>query len=149
MKKMTRRMEFTAKARKAIHNRDRETCVFCTAGYGMPMDLTYCQTGLQIMHIVPRSQLGMGVEENGALGCIWHHNMLDNGNLGRRKEMLGLLEQKMRSEYPGWSRERVTYRKGRELPAEESEKNEQRGSRNTNTAVGFERIEGIRGNIPI
>lgn len=109
--KLARKLEFTAKARKAIHRRDEETCVFCQMGYEMPEDLSYCRTGLQIMHIVPRSQLGMGVEQNGVLGCVWHHNMLDADNKGRRREMLEILEGRMRGYYPGWTRESVTFRK--------------------------------------
>lgn len=110
-KKLTRHLEFTAKDRKAIHKRDNETCVFCAAGYEPPEDPAYCRTALQIMHIVPRSQLGMGVEQNGVLGCVWHHQMLDNGNLDNRKEMIRMLEKRMRRMYPGWTREKVTYRK--------------------------------------
>lgn len=110
-KKLTRHLEFTAKARKAIHKRDNETCVFCAAGYEPPEDPAYCRTALQIMHIVPRSQLGMGVEQNGVLGCVWHHQMLDNGNLDNRKEMIKMLEDRMQRIYPGWNRESVTYRK--------------------------------------
>lgn len=110
-KKLTRHLEFTAKVRKAIHKRDNETCVFCAAGYEPPEDPAYCWTALQIMHIVPRSQLGMGVEQNGVLGCVWHHQMLDNGNLDNRKEMIRMLENRMRRMYPGWTREKVTYRK--------------------------------------
>lgn len=110
-KKLTRHLEFTAKARKAIHKRDNETCVFCAAGYEPPEDPEYCRTALQIMHIVPRSQLGMGMEQNGVLGCVWHHQMLDNGNLDNRKEMIKMLEERMRRIYPGWTRESVIYRK--------------------------------------
>lgn len=110
-KKLTRHLEFTAKARKAIHKRDQETCVFCAAGYEPPEDPAYCRTALQIMHIVPHSQLGMGVEQNGALGCVWHHQMMDNGNRQNREEMLAMLEERMRRMYPEWSREAVTYKK--------------------------------------
>lgn len=113
-KKLTRHLEFTAKARKAIHKRDNETCVFCAAGYEPPEDPAYCRTALQIMHIVPRSQLGMGVEQNGALGCVWHHQMLDNGNRENRKEMLTMLEDRMRRIYPGWTWEQVIYNKNQE-----------------------------------
>lgn len=118
-KKLTRHLEFTAKARKAIHKRDQETCVFCAAGYEPPEDPAYCRTALQIMHVVPRSQLGMGVEQNGALGCVWHHQMMDNGNRQNREEMLAMLEGRMRRMYPGWSREAVTYRKDRGLAEKE------------------------------
>lgn len=67
--------------------------------------------GLQIMHVVPRSQLGLGIEQNGALGCIGHHGILDNGNRGLRREMQAMLEDYMQGMYPGWSREAVTYSK--------------------------------------
>ena len=36
---------------------------------------------------------------------------MDNGNLDNRKEMIKMLEERMRRMYPGWSRESVTYRK--------------------------------------
>lgn len=123
-KKLTRHLEFTAKARKAIHKRDNETCVFCAAGYEPPEDPAYCRTALQIMHIVPRSQLGMGVEQNGVLGCVWHHQMMDNGNRENREEMLTMLEERMRRIYPGWTRETVTYRKGRGKDRKEREEKE-------------------------
>ena len=55
--------------------------------------------------------MGMGVEQNGALGCVWHHNLMDNGNRELRKEMLTILERRMEMFYPGWSRKRVTYSK--------------------------------------
>lgn len=63
------------------------------------------------MHVVPRSQLGLGIEQNGVLGCIGHHGLMDNGNRGLRGEMLAMLENYMQDMYPGWSREAVTYSK--------------------------------------
>ena len=69
------------------------------------------------MHVVPRSQLGLGVEQNGVLGCIGHHEMMDNGNGGLRGEMQDMLEAYMQDMYPGWSREAVTYSKKHVLEA--------------------------------
>ena len=106
---MARQMEFTEKARKAIHKRDQESCFFCQRGYHMENACRY--GGLQIMHVVPRSQLGLGIEQNGVLGCIGHHGMMDNGNRGLRNEMQAMLEDYMQDIYPGWSREAVTYSK--------------------------------------
>lgn len=108
---MARQMEFTAKARKAIHKRDQESCFFCQRGYHMENACRY--GGLQIMHVVPRSQLGLGIEQNGVLGCIGHHTLMDNGNQGLRKEMLQMLEEYMKEIYTGWSRDKVTYNKYR------------------------------------
>lgn len=109
--KLARKTEFSAKARKAIHKRDRDQCVFCVMGYRMEEVGTWAHAQLQVMHIVPRSQLGMGVEQNGVLGCVYHHTMMDNGNQGCRKEMQRILEERMKRLYPGWSRESVTYKK--------------------------------------
>lgn len=109
------------------------------------------------MHIVPRSQSGMGVEQNGALGCVWHHNMMDNGNRGNRNEMISMLEERMRRIYPGWTREQVTYRKGavdpaagREMPAAGQEETAERegaevqgGSRRDGPPEGFRFVEEI------
>ncbi|RGE72635.1 hypothetical protein [Eisenbergiella massiliensis] len=106
---MAKQTEFTAKARKAIHKRDMESCFFCLRGYHMENACRY--GGLQIMHVVPRSQMGLGVEQNGVLGCIGHHSLMDNGNKGLRGEMQAMLEDYMQDIYPGWSREAVTYSK--------------------------------------
>lgn len=143
--KLASKMEFNQKRREAIRKRDEETCVFCAMGYQMPDPGE--QTGeLQIMHIVPRSQLGQGVEQNGALGCVYHHQMMDNGNKGLRREMIGILEDRMKSFYPGWTRESVTYKKNgwqsRKAAA---------GSRSaTDPGDGFQIItNGVGNDIPI
>lgn len=90
--------------------------------------------GLQIMHVVPRSQMGLGVEQNGVLGCIGHHGLMDNGNRGLRREMQAMLEDYMQDMYPGWSRKAVTYSKYGDYPVSETLK----GSRES-----MERMDGI------
>ncbi len=111
--KLTRKTEFSAKERKAIHERDKDRCFFCEREYHMEYAPLWGRGPVEIMHIVPRSALGMGVKENGVCGCRYHHEMMDNGNQGRRKEMIRMLEDHMRFLYPGWTRESVTYRKWR------------------------------------
>jgi len=64
-----------------------------------------------IMHYVPKSQLGLGIEQNGIEGCRYHHTMLDNGNKGRRLEMLAMMRDYLKSIYPNWNREKLIYRK--------------------------------------
>ena len=106
----TSKLEFSAKVREEIKNRDGG-CFFCLQGYHMEATSKFEYSMPQIMHIVPRSALGMGVRENGVLGCYYHHNLMDNGNKGLRTEMIGMLEAYMRRLYPGWSRSDVIYRK--------------------------------------
>lgn len=148
--KLKYKREYNQKTRRAIHKRDNECCLFCRIGYYLP-DQPALLPELQIMHIVPRSQNGMGVEQNGVLGCVWHHIMLDNGNKGRRSEMLQILEDYMREMYPGWTRESVTihkhpdYRKATTGSGSvETEK-----TKDSVEAAGFIPIEGVSGEIPL
>ncbi len=101
MSKYTRKLEFNTKTRSIIRARDGG-CIFCQMGYHMegalPLDLEV----KSIMHYIPRSKLGLGIEQNGAVGCQWHHDMLDNGNKGRRAEMLGLFREYLMELYPEW-----------------------------------------------
>lgn len=107
----TRRLQFNQKTRKKIVERDRGLCIFCEMGYPAEgaewLDLEI----KEIMHFIPRSQMGLGIEQNGAIGCKFHHMMLDNGNKGAREEMLGRFEAYLRSKYSDWSKENLVYRK--------------------------------------
>ena len=111
MHRRTRQTEFTPKARRAIYDRDGGGCIFCRMKYHMDRDETYGYGIFDVMHYVPRSQGGLGIEENGVLGCRYHHMMLDNGADGRRPEMLMILRGYLSGHYPGWSEEGLAYRK--------------------------------------
>lgn len=63
------------------------------------------------MHYLPRSHGGLGIPQNGAQGCVSHHEMLDNGNKGRREEMLQMFRQYLQDHYQDWSEEALTYSK--------------------------------------
>ena len=67
---------------------------------------------LDCMHIVNKSQGGLGIEENGVTGCRYHHSLLDNGNKGFREAMLAYIESYMKSIYPEWDKEKLVYKKG-------------------------------------
>ena len=64
-----------------------------------------------IMHIVPKSQGGLGIEQNGVLGCRYHHTLMDNGNEDLRGVMLEYIEKYMQNLYPGWNKENLVYHK--------------------------------------
>jgi hypothetical protein len=70
------------------------------------------QMYFDVMHIVNRSQGGLGVEKNGVIGCRYHHMMLDNGNKGNRAEMLEHIRKYMRAIYPEWDETELYYKKG-------------------------------------
>lgn len=112
MNKRTSALQFGRKTAQKIVERDQD-CIFCQMGYCVK------QCGLDtsikdIMHIVPKSQGGLGIEQNGVLGCRYHHGLLDNGNKGLREEMMDIIEQYMRQQYPGWTREGLVYDKYRQ-----------------------------------
>ena len=109
-KRMTRKLEFPPEVRRRIKERDRD-CFFCRRYYHMEYALAGDLVTKDIMHIVPRSHLGLGVEQNGVLGCRYHHTLLDNGNKGLHREMEDMLKEYMREQYPGWTPESVTYHK--------------------------------------
>jgi len=79
--------------------------------YRMEGATWYARNMTSIMHFIPRSQNGLGIPENGAVGCQWHHEMLDNGNKGNRQEMLDLFETYLKSKHPDWKREKLVYKK--------------------------------------
>ena len=68
-----------------------------------------------ICHYIPRSQGGLGIEQNAAVGCIYHHNLMDNGNKGLRPEMMGIMKEYLKRIYPEWNEEALTYSKWKEL----------------------------------
>ena len=60
--------EFDKETRKYVKKRDQNKCVICDS-----------KGALQIMHIfVNRSHGGKGCKENGCLGCVKCHRILDN-----------------------------------------------------------------------
>lgn len=73
--------------------------------YSFDMDIK------DIMHFVNKSAGGLGIEQNGVLGCRMHHHLLDNGNKGLRAEMLEMMKEYLQSIYPDWSEDELYYRK--------------------------------------
>jgi len=114
MSKRSRACEFSEKARQEIKKRDGG-CIFCKQEYHLPPeDEFYIDThSYDYMHFIPRSHGGLGIAQNGAIGCRWHHNMLDNGNKGRRREMLHIFEEYLKEHYAHWDRSKLVYDKWR------------------------------------
>lgn len=63
------------------------------------------------MHYIPRSQGGLGIPQNGAVGCQCHHGMMDNGNNGKRQEMLEFFKEYLQRHYPDWDEKELVYDK--------------------------------------
>lgn len=105
--------EFSKQARNEIFLRDAGQCIFCRMDYHMENATWYGKELLSIMHYIPRSKNGLGIPENGALGCQYHHEMMDNGKDGRREEMLQIFREYLQSKYADWKEEELVWDKWR------------------------------------
>lgn len=104
MNQRTRACGFSQKVRDKIKERDKNQCLFCRiyGNSGFP--------ATQIMHFVGRAQNGLGVEQNGALGCVKHHQELDNSS--HRNAMLEDFESYLMECYGDeWDKEKLVYSK--------------------------------------
>lgn len=110
MNRRTRALQFDAKTRRKILDRDNG-CIFCQIGFYMHAVSDFQYKQLEIMHIVNRSQGGLGIEQNGVTGCKYHHQLLDNGAKGLRPDMLAYIEKYMSRMYPGWNPKELIYKK--------------------------------------
>lgn len=110
--KQARYREFSQGARAEIVERDNHKCIFCAMGYHMEDVSGYGQQLPSIMHYIPRSQNGLGIPQNGALGCQCHHEMYDNGNKGRHDEMRELFRGYLIRKYGAeWNEGDLVYSK--------------------------------------
>lgn len=109
--KRTETVQFSQKTKEKIYYRDNMQCIFCSMGY-----CNECKSGMllqikDIMHFIPKSQGGKGIEQNGAVGCRYHHDLMDNGDKGLREDMLKKFEAYLRSIYPDWNKKNLFYKK--------------------------------------
>ncbi len=109
--KYTRKLQFDKKTQEKIIERDHGACIFCEMGYGTEGSTWFATAARDIMHFVPKSQMGLGIEQNGALGCRYHHHLLDNGNRGLRDEMIDKFDIYLSIIYPDWDIENLLYKK--------------------------------------
>ena len=109
--KYTRLLQFDKKTQESIYIRDNGACIFCAMGYDT-MKATWLDLEVKdVMNFIPKSSLGLGIEQNGAIGCRYHHSILDNGNKGMRTEMLERFEAYLKRIYPDWNKEQLIYKK--------------------------------------
>lgn len=103
--KQAKAREFSAKVREIIKTRDKG-CIFCKLGYRMRPEAGYM---FSIMHYIPRSKNGLGIPQNGAVGCQYHHDLLDHSD--KREEMLEMFREYLEKHYPDWNEKKLIYSK--------------------------------------
>lgn len=101
MHRQTKATSISTKVKKAVALRDSRfgpaTCILC----GRP--------GSPNAHIIRRSQGGMGVEQNIVSLCWRCHYKLDEGK--DRDDLMERVIDYIKSFYPDWTPESVTYKK--------------------------------------
>lgn len=110
-KKVKAPYNFSREIAEEIADRDGHACIFCAMGYHMESKSQMLYGIPDIMHYKNKSQGGLGVAENGVLGCRYHHGLLDNGHLGLRPEMLEIMKSHLTEHYPEWDEKQLVYNK--------------------------------------
>lgn len=98
--KRTKATSIPKSVKEKVLKRDGGRCIICG------------RMGYPNAHLVKRSQGGMGVEENIVTLCPECHIEEDMGPNCRSYERK--IEEYLEKQYPGWTRDKVTYNKWRE-----------------------------------
>lgn len=101
MHRLTNATSISASVKKAVAIRDRETCVLCG------------RQGYPNAHVVRRSQLGMGIEQNIVCLCPDCHRRFDEGKPEERERAYVRIVAHLKGFYPDWNREDMIYKKWR------------------------------------
>ena len=96
--KRTKSLDIPTRVKKTVWARDGECCVICGDHTAMPN-----------AHYIPRSQGGLGIEENVVTLCAEHHHMYDQTT--KRAEIKKILRRYLQSKYRGWTEEKLCYSK--------------------------------------
>lgn len=96
--KRAKAVDIPQKVKKAVWKRDGRRCVLCGNPEAMPN-----------AHVIPRSQGGLGIEENVVTLCMRCHDALDHTMA--RKILHARLVSYLRGIYPGWDGIEKVYRK--------------------------------------
>lgn len=101
MNTRTRFTNISVETKKSVHIRDGGFCIIC----GKPV-----AWNMSNAHIVPRSKGGLGIEENIVTLCAECHHGYDQTK--NRFSYNERIVRYIKTHYPSWSEESVTYKKG-------------------------------------
>lgn len=98
MHKRTKALSISPEVKKKVYERDGGCCIWCGSPYGQPN-----------AHYIPRSQSGLGIEENILTLCWECHQRFDN-SIDRMK-MQAYFRAYLLGKYPEWEERKLVYRK--------------------------------------
>lgn len=85
------------RVKKAVYERDGGACVWCG------------ERGDPWCHFIPRSQGGLGIEQNTLTLCNRDHYKYDH--TGERGKMREFFKDYLKSKYPDWDEKKMIYKK--------------------------------------
>ncbi|MBQ8178022.1 MAG: HNH endonuclease [Clostridia bacterium] len=94
------------KVKEAVWERDNGRCVVCGNAHNV----------MPNAHFIPRSQGGLGIEENIVTLCSnltpnCCHYKFDHGTKQERTEIGQTIERYLKSKYPDWDKLKLKYRR--------------------------------------
>lgn len=99
MHQSTKECDIPLKVKKAVWDRDEHRCVICGSTY----------TAAPNAHYIPRSHLGLGIEQNIVTLCLACHCDYDNST--KRPLYAALIRDYLKMCYPDWDEKKLVYRK--------------------------------------
>ena len=106
--KRTKALEIPKKVKEAVAERDMYCCIWC----GKPAPKTN-PLAFSNAHYIPRSQGGLGIEENTMTLCWKCHQEYDNST--KREKMKAFFREYLKTKYPDWDEEKLIYKKENEI----------------------------------
>ena len=85
--------------KKAVWERDNHCCIVCGRTY----------SAMPNAHFIPRSQGGLGIEQNIVTLCNRCH--FDYDNTDKRKVFKQIIREYLQSKYEDWNEEKLVYKK--------------------------------------
>ena len=101
MHKRTKALSISPKVKNAVYERDGGCCIWCGSPEGQPN-----------AHYIPRSQGGLGIEENILTLCWGCHMKFDQTT--ERPKMREYFKEYLKSKYPEWDESKLYYQKYKE-----------------------------------
>jgi 5-methylcytosine-specific restriction endonuclease McrA len=93
----TKALEIPLEVKEAVYERDGGACIWCA------------KRGEPNAHYIPRSQGGLGIEENILTLCWPCHMLYDQSD--NRAKMGEFFKDYLKSKYPEWDEEKLFYKK--------------------------------------